>query len=74
MIYAEPDYDSLMWRKVSKEGLDFVQSFLLKFILELLVKDQDKRITLKEILQHSWIKNATKPLPAKANNPLTSKS
>jgi len=60
LIYTEPDYDSLMWKKVSKEGLDFVKSILFNSLLELLIKDQEKRISLREVLQHTWINKTYK--------------
>jgi serine/threonine protein kinase len=37
----------MAWKKISKEGLDFVK--------KLLVKDPAKRLPLKDILQHPWL-------------------
>ena len=41
-------YPPSIWRKISKEGKDFVDN--------LLNKDPKKRMTIKEVLEHQWIR------------------
>jgi serine/threonine protein kinase len=48
VINNEPDYQSPWISKISKDGRDFIQS--------LLQKDASKRMTLKQVLDHTWLK------------------
>lgn len=48
VINNEPDYQSPWISKISKEGKDFIQ--------RLLQKDPLKRMTLKKVLSHPWLK------------------
>ena len=41
-------YHPSLWKKLSKESRDFVN--------KLLQKDPEKRMTIKQILEHEWIK------------------
>ena len=72
-IYAEPDYLQAGWKKISKEGMDFVKSNILPFInhrIEVLIKDPAKRLTLKEVLQHPWITRDLKDIRDARRNSL----
>ena len=49
VVYDEPNYTrNPVWKTISPECLDFIQ--------KLLVKDQNKRMTIKGVLEHKWIK------------------
>ena len=49
IVYDEPDFNkNRTWKNISQECLDFVK--------RLLEKDQDKRMNIKEVLEHKWIK------------------
>ena len=49
VVYDEPDYSrNPIWKELSPECKDFIQ--------RLLQKDQNKRMTIKEALEHKWIK------------------
>jgi Ca2+-binding EF-hand superfamily protein len=49
VVYEEPDYTrNNIWKEISPECQDFVK--------RLLQKDQNKRMTIKEALEHKWIK------------------
>ena len=49
VVYDEPNYTrNPIWKTISPECLDFIQ--------KLLNKDQNKRMTIKELLEHKWIK------------------
>ena len=49
VVYDEPDFiKNPIWKKISPECIDFIK--------RLLEKDQKKRITIKEVLQHKWIR------------------
>ena len=49
VVYDEPNYTrNPVWKTISPECLDFVK--------RLLDKDQNKRMTIKEVLEHKWIK------------------
>ena len=49
VVYDEPNYDrNPVWKKISSECVDFIK--------RLLEKDQNKRMTIKELLEHKWIK------------------
>ena len=61
-IFAEPDYASTSWKKISKEGVDFVK--------KLLIKDPAKRLGLKEVLQHPWVTRDIKDIREARRNSL----
>jgi len=44
-----------IWKKLSPESRDFVESIIIYLILELIVKDPTKRMELKDILDHPWL-------------------
>ena len=49
VVYDEPDYSrNPVWKNISTECIDFIK--------RLLNKDQNKRMTIKEALEHKWIK------------------
>jgi len=49
VVYDEPNYTrNPIWKTISPECLDFIK--------RLLEKDQNKRMTIKEVLEHKWIK------------------
>ena len=49
VVYDEPNYvRNPVWKTISPECLDFIK--------RLLNKDQRKRMTIKELLEHKWIK------------------
>ena len=49
VVYDEPDYSrNPVWKNISTECKDFIK--------RLLNKDQNKRMTIKETLEHKWIK------------------
>ena len=49
VVYDEPDYiKNPIWKNITPECKDFIQ--------RLLEKDQNKRMTIKELLEHKWIK------------------
>ncbi len=49
VVYDEPNYTrNPVWKTISPECLDFIK--------RLLEKDQNKRMTIKEVLEHKWIK------------------
>ena len=47
-IHDPPPFKGNIWKKVSKEAIDFVN--------KLLVKEPEKRMSIKEALEHDWIK------------------
>jgi serine/threonine protein kinase len=48
VVYDEPDYSrNPVWKNISAECKDFIK--------RLLNKDQNKRMTIKEALEHEWI-------------------
>jgi len=47
IIYEEVTYPNYSWKKVSTEAQDFVK--------KILVKAPEKRMSLKEILEHPWL-------------------
>ena len=49
VVYDEPNYTrNPVWKTISPECLDFIK--------RLLDKNQNKRMTIKEVLEHKWIK------------------
>jgi serine/threonine protein kinase len=49
VVYDEPDYiRNPIWKSISPECKDFIKG--------LLEKDQNKRMTIKQVLEHKWIK------------------
>ena len=49
VVYDEPDYiRNPIWKTITPECKDFIK--------RLLQKDQNKRMTIKELLEHKWIK------------------
>ena len=49
VVYDEPDYvRNPIWKNITPECKDFIK--------RLLEKDQNKRMTIKELLEHKWIK------------------
>ena len=49
VVYDEPDYTrNPIWKSITPECKDFIK--------RLLEKDQNKRMTIKEVLEHKWIK------------------
>jgi calcium-dependent protein kinase len=49
VVYDEPDYvRNPVWKNITPECKDFIK--------RLLEKDQNKRMTIKELLEHKWIK------------------
>ena len=54
-VYNDVDFsDNERWSKVSQEGK--------KFVMDLLVKDVNKRLNIKEVLEHEWIKKFYKEI------------
>ena len=51
-INDPPPFKGNVWRRVSKEGIDFVK--------KLLEKDPNKRMSVKEALEHKWIRKFNK--------------
>lgn len=54
-IRADLDFIQDCWDKVSSEAVDFVRSTFENEGVGILVREAEKRPTLKEILQHPWI-------------------
>ena len=53
---AEPAYSSHAWMNVSKEAKNCVMRILKHFhSIGMLCKDQDKRISIQELLKHPWL-------------------
>ena len=49
VVYDEPDYiKNPIWKNITPECVDFIK--------RLLEKDQNKRMTIKQVLEHKWIK------------------
>ena len=49
VVYDEPDYiKNPIWKNITPECKDFIK--------RLLEKDQNKRMTIKQVLEHKWIK------------------
>ena len=49
VVYDDPNYTrNPIWKSISQECLDFIK--------RLLEKDQNKRMTIREVLEHKWIK------------------
>ena len=49
VVYDEPDYiRNPIWKNITPECKDFIK--------RLLEKDQNKRMTIKQVLEHKWIK------------------
>ncbi len=49
VVYDEPDYiKNPVWKNITQECKDFIK--------RLLEKDQNKRMSIKELLEHKWIK------------------
>ena len=49
VVYDEPDFiRNPIWKTITPECIDFIK--------RLLEKDQNKRMTIKELLEHKWIK------------------
>ena len=49
VVYEEPDYiRNPIWKTLTPECIDFIK--------RLLEKDQNKRMTIKEVLEHKWIR------------------
>ena len=49
VVYDDPNYTrNPIWKSISQECLDFIK--------RLLDKDQNKRMTIREVLEHKWIK------------------
>ena len=49
VVYDEPNYiRNPVWKTLTPECIDFVK--------RLLIKDQNKRMTIREVLEHKWIK------------------
>jgi serine/threonine protein kinase len=46
-VREEPDYEDERWAEFSPEVIDLVQ--------KLLMKDREERITIEQVLEHSWI-------------------
>eukprot|EP00831_Metopus_contortus_P001417 TRINITY_DN10507_c0_g2_i8.p1 TRINITY_DN10507_c0_g2~~TRINITY_DN10507_c0_g2_i8.p1 ORF type:complete len:128 (-),score=44.04 TRINITY_DN10507_c0_g2_i8:69-452(-) len=61
-IYSEPDFSSSPWKKITKEAIEFVR--------RLLIKDPEKRMTLREVLQHPWITRDIKEVREARRNSL----
>ena len=53
-IKCEVNYSPKLWSNVSEESQDLVRR-KVKNIIDILLKDPEKRMKLKEILKHSWI-------------------
>lgn len=49
-----------MWAKLSPEVKNFVESKNIAKHIGLLVKDPAKRMSIKEVLEHSWIQKYAK--------------
>lgn len=54
-IHDPVPYPSSIWKKLSSEAKAFVDSKKI-LILDLLQKDPNKRMSIKEVLEHPWIK------------------
>jgi serine/threonine protein kinase len=60
-------FPNFFWKSISGDARDFVTSnFNLNFnfilILDLLQKDPSRRITIKQVLEHSWIQKYSKTI------------
>ena len=62
-IYEEPSFKNNIWKKISKDCIDFIS--------KLLVKDPEKRMNIKDALEHNWILN--NQLKKKRNSAIDSK-
>ena len=51
-INDPPPFKGNVWKRVSREGIDFVK--------KLLEKDPEKRMSIKEALEHQWIRKFNK--------------
>lgn len=54
-IYEPADFSYSAWLKVSKDAKNFVESIDYCVIIELLIKDPRKRMTLEQTLEHPWL-------------------
>ena len=66
-VYNDVDFsDNERWSKVSQEGK--------KFVMDLLVKDVNKRLNIKEVLEHEWIKKFYKEITERRKSSNKSKT
>ena len=56
-IQDPPTFSTKLWKKVSAEARNLVESKILYIIIDLLVKDPKKRLTLNQVMDHKWLKN-----------------
>ena len=63
-IENEVTFDSSVWENISQEAKDLIRS--------LLCKEPDKRISIKEVLEHPWIDKFCRTNNSKAVSPSTS--
>ena len=69
-IKAELNIDVNEWKNVSEEGLDFVKRKKYYYNLGILIKDPEKRMKIKELLQHPWILKDSKAIGEKRKSSL----
>ena len=50
ILFKQPHFKQEQFKNVCPEGIDFIK--------QCLIKDQHKRATVKELLQHPWLKTA----------------
>ena len=62
-IENDVSFDSSVWDNISHEAKDLIRS--------LLCKEPDKRISIKEVLEHPWIVKFCRTNNVKAGSPLT---
>ena len=65
-IEDEVPYTSEVWKHISNEAKDLLRS--------LLCKDPEKRVTIKEVLEHPWFEKFCKKSLTKAKSPVISKN
>ena len=58
-IYNPTPFPPILWNKISNEAKILVNSNI-KLMKDLLQKDPNKRMTIKEVLEHSWIQKYCK--------------
>lgn len=60
-IHEAVPYPSSLWKKISNEAKLFVDSnFNINIPLDLLQKEPNKRMSMKDVLEHPWIQKFNK--------------
>jgi serine/threonine protein kinase len=62
-IYEPVPFPNYFWKSISLEAKNFVFSKWFLIYLDLLQKDPTKRLSIKQVLEHNWIKKNNKTLP-----------